>query len=457
MRRVKRLGWVMGTVLMLGGIAPAARAADKADKELENRVRALEKSLEQQQAQQQGQQKEAADTKSVKERVDAIEKDVKDSKDAIAKMLGVEIHGFVATDYNYNFNSPDSRTNRIHVFDEDANTFALDQANINIQRNKPEGLGFNLDLDFGKTAEVVGRATRWSGGTGAGESANSVELRQAYLKYTIPNTSFTIQAGKFVTYHGAEVIKSYNSFNYNISNSILFGNSIPFTHTGVLGTYAFGDLASVSAGLVNGWDNVSDNNDGKSVHGMFTLTPAPIFSFSLSGTYGPEQDNNGRSKRLMITPLFTIKPIDQLTFIIDYNYGNESNVAVPPGGIVANPNLTQTSLAQAPGNAMWQGVAGYVIVAATDALQVALRGEVFDDPDGVRTLFQQHGFGPGATFWEITPTVSYKITEGLTWRAEYRHDESDKRFFDKNNRTVANGALGQNGQDIIATELIYAF
>ena len=444
---MQRVGGVVVGILAAALPIRAALAADAATKSLEDRVHALEKSLEQQQ----GQQKEAADTKSVKERVDAIEKDVKDSKDAIAKMLGVEIHGFVATDYNYNFNSPDSRTNRIHVFDEDANTFALDQANINIQRNKPEGLGFNLDLDFGKTAEVVGRATRWSGGTGAGESANSVELRQAYLKYTIPNTSFTIQAGKFVTYHGAEVIKAYNNFNYNISTSILFGSSIPFTHTGVLGTYAFGDLASVSAGMVNGWDNVSDNNEGKSVHGMFTLTPTPVFSFSLSGTYGAEQDNNGRSKRLMITPLFTIKPIDQLTFIIDYNYGNESNVAFAPGV------TSTTALAPAQGNAMWQGVAGYVIVAATDALQVALRGEVFDDPDGVRTLFQQPGRGPGATFWEITPTVSYKITEGLTWRAEYRHDESDKRFFDKNNRTVANGALGQNGQDIIATELIYAF
>jgi hypothetical protein len=30
---------------------------------------------------------------------------------------------------------------------------------------------------------------------------------------------------------------------------------------------------------------------------------------------------------------------------------------------------------------------------------------VFDDPDGVRTLFQETGFGPGATFWEMTPTL----------------------------------------------------
>jgi hypothetical protein len=449
MRAVQRLGWVMLGALPLVALPAVGHAQAKSKKaaaaaesgadvgDLERRVRTIEQKLDQQQ------KGNTAEHGTMKQRVEAIEKEVKDTKDTIAEKLGVDFHGFVATNYNYNFNSPDSRTNRLHVFDEDANTFALDQANINIQRNQPEGLGFNLDLDFGKAAEVVGRFTRWSGGSGGGESSNSVELRQAYLKYTIPDTDFSLQAGKFVTFHGAEIIKSYNNFNYNISSGILFGNSIPFTHTGVLGSYAFGDLGSVSAGIINGWDNVSDNNDGKSLHAMLTLVPDPMFTFVLSGTYGPEQNDNGRSKRLMITPLITVKPIDQLTFIVDYNYGNESNVQL---------DAATASLIDAPGNAMWQGVAGYVVFAATDEVQVAVRGELFDDPDGVRTLFEEPGFGPGATFWEVTPTLAIKLTEGLLWRLEYRHDESDKRFFDKDERTFT-----QRGQDLIGTELIYAF
>jgi hypothetical protein len=383
----------------------------------------------------------ASMAQNLQDRVEALEKTVQEQKKSLAEALGLEIHALAAVDYNYNFNNPDSRVNKIHVFDEDANTFSLDDVYINVQRNVPEGLGFLVDVDFGQTAEVLGRATRWSNGSSS-ESDNSFELRQAYLKYTFPGTPFNIEAGKFVTFHGAEVIKTYNNLNYNVSNSILFGYAIPFTHTGLLGTYTFpNELGSFAAGIVNGWDNVVDNNDGKSVHTMLTLTPNSIVTFGLSGTYGPEQNDNGESKRLLITPLVTIKPADQWTFILDYDYGNESNIALSDGEIV-----------RAPGNAMWQGVAAYAVFAPTDRWQLALRGEVFDDPDGVRTLFQEPGFGPGATFWEVTQSVAYKITDGLTCRAEYRHDESDKTYFDNEHRASA-----QRGQDIVATELVYAF
>ena len=435
MRGFKQLGWVAVAALTVATLPQGTLAADAS---LEERVRALEKKVAREQ------KEEAAGQKTVIQRIEVIEKEVKDTEKSIGDKLGVEFHGFVAANYNYNLNSPDSHNNRIHVFDETANSIELDQANINVQRNKPEGLGFNLDLDFGKTAEVVGRTTQWRSNSnsdkfGLAGANSSVELRQAYLKYAFADSGFSLMAGKFVTFHGAEVIKAYNNFNYNISNSILFGFAIPFTHTGVIGTYAFGDLGSIAAGVVNGWDNVSDNNDGKSLTSMLTLTPSPMFTFNLATTYGPEENNNGRSKRLLITPLITVKPTDQLTLILDYNYGNESNTA---------PGLPTV---------MWQGMAGYVIVAVTDAVQLSLRGEVFDDPDGFRTGFTEPGRGPGATFWEVTPTVAYKITDGLTWRAECRHDESDKRFFDKDNRDVSHGGRGQRGQDLVATELIYAF
>jgi hypothetical protein len=254
-----------------------------------------------------------------------------------------------------------------------------------------------------------------------------------------------------VTLHGAEVIKSYNNINYNITNSILFGYSIPYTHTGVMGSYAFTDQVSLDLGLVNGWDNVADNNDGKSVHGGLNIAPDPHYSIYISGTYGAEQPANGESKRLMFTALITVKPTDKVTFLADYNYGNESNVKVAPSlGTPPDPPGSESLIGHAPGNAMWQGVAGYVIVALTDDLQFALRGEVFDDPDGVRTLVREAGFGPGATYWEFTPTVTYKVVDGLFWRNEYRHDEADKRVFPHAQTYV-------RGQDTLATELVYTF
>jgi len=382
---------------------------------------------------------------TVEDRLKALEKTVADQGKTLTEKLGVEVHGVLSTEANYNFNSPDSDTNQIHVFDEDANTFSLYQANINVQRNVPEGFGFNVDVDFGKVAEVVGRATWWSNNLNSTESRNSVELRQAYVKYAFGGTPFSFMAGKFVTLHGVEVIPAYNNQNYNISNSINFGYAIPFTHTGLMGTYAFPETwGSLTLGVVNGWDDVVDNNDGKSVHGALSLTPpGSIFSFSLASMYGPEQQDNGRSKRFLVTPIVTAKPLDHWTFVLEGNYGNESNVKLVNGALDATPST--------PGNSAWYGMAGYAVWAPAERWQVALRTEYFGDPDGVRTLYQQPGGdGPGVGIWEATLTPAYKIIDGLWLRAEYRHDEADKKYFE-------NGSNMVKGQDIIETQLVYTF
>lgn len=427
--QAKRLGWVVMAALAIGVSARVGHAADE-PKTLEERVQTLEKKL-----------------------------DLSNP----AATLGISIHGLVALDYLYDINRPsvaipasDATVKAapfLRTFENEKNTFLLNLANLHFERQPESGLGFVADLDFGETADVVNHTTFFDS-TSTGNGTDFFDARQFYLTYTVPvGSGIKLQAGRFVTLHGAEVIKSYNNLNYNITNSILFGFAIPFTHTGIMATYAFTDQLSLSAGIVNGWDNVVDNNDGKSVHAMLTYAPSPQFSIATSGTYGPEQtggpvtDNHGtplfvhagRSKRLMITTLVTVKPTDQLTLILDHNYGNESDV-VPRDGLLRT--------------AQWHGAAGYVIFAFTDSLSATLRGEIFDDMDGMRTLAAGvNGFGSGnqATYWELTPTLTYKVIDGLFWRNEYRHDESDsKRVFPREHGFV-------RGQDTLATELVYTF
>ncbi len=366
----------------------------------------------------------AAPAEGLETRVEKLE--------GLSILKGIEIHGFLAGNYTYNLNRPKSRKNGLLLFNEDDNTFSLNQANIQISKTADNGLGFLADIDFGDTAEIVGGVTRWSNSATNSESRNSIELRQAYLTYKFGiGNGLTLKAGKFVTLHGAEVIKSWNSFNYNISNSILFGWAIPFTHTGLMASYSFNDYVGMDLGLVNGWDNVADNNDGKTVHAGLTLKPHPQLSFYISGSYGPEQNDRGDSKRAMLTTLVTYKPTDRLTFILDHNWGNESELVENSKG-----NLTKS--------ADWHGVAGYAIYSLTDKLTASLRAEWFSDMDATRTGLKQD-------LWEITPTLTYSIAEGLFARFEYRHDESNKRFFENHRGDPL------SGQDVFATELIYAF
>src|SRR5215475_13432173 len=107
------------------------------------------------------------------------------------KTWGLEIHGLVSTNYTYNFNEPQNGKNGLLLMNRKSDHGDLDLANIRIQRVVEGELGFVTDLDFGKTAEVVGRSTWWCGGispsvSGKGscsESRNSFEAVQAYLTY----------------------------------------------------------------------------------------------------------------------------------------------------------------------------------------------------------------------------------------------------------------------------------
>lgn len=358
---------------------------------------------------------------ALEQRVNALEKKVDEQQKSIAATLGLDIHGMVATDYLYNFNNPDSRENQFRVVDTDANSFTVNDGFLSIAHTRKEdNLGFVIDMDFGKTGVALG-----------GSDSATARLREAYVTYKVPfGPGINLKAGKFVTLLGYEVLKTWDSFNPNITNSFLFGYAIPFTHTGLLADVPLGDMFTMDIGVVNGWDNSTDNNSGKTLLAGFGFNPCDALSFYLSGTYGPEQDNNGHSKRGVGTLVTTYKATNALTFVLDADYGNESDLV---------PNSTGTGFS----SALWYGAAGYAIYNLTDKISLNLRAESMVDSDGTRT-------GVSQTAWEITPTVGYQITDGLLWRGEYRHDESNKQFF-------MSGDHYARGQDTIETELIYGF
>jgi hypothetical protein len=190
-------------------------------------------------------------------------------------------------------------------------------------------------------------------------------------------------------------------------------------------------MFGVDIGIVNSWDAVVDNNDSKTLLAGIKVAPLDIYSMYIAGTYGAEQPDNGHSKRAMVTIANTLTLTDMVTLGLDLDWAQE------------------TDLLENGDTASWYGAAGYVVISPMERLSIALRAEVFDDPDGVRSGFQADGFGPGVTVWEITPTVSYQVTDGLLARFEYRHDEADKPFFQKDDQF-------QSGSDTVAVMLQYA-
>jgi Putative beta-barrel porin-2, OmpL-like. bbp2 len=173
-----------------------------------------------------------------------------------------------------------------------------------------------------------------------------------------------VDFGKYVTHLGYEVIQGYDGWNDNFSRSFLFGYAIPFTHTGLRLGYA-GEKASVSAMVVNGWDNVKDNNGGKSMGAQILLTPSKAVSFYVNWMGGPERADSS-DRRDVFNPILVLKP-GRFVLAADYVYGHEKNTF--------GPGLDVT----------WQGFAGYIRLNPSSRVGLTVRGEVFDDEDGART------------------------------------------------------------------------
>ncbi len=137
----------------------------------------------------------------------------------------VDVTGFVDVYYGYNFN----KTNpAFRTFDVQHNTFSLSLAEVAFAKGvTPESrVGFRADLDFGKTADLVGAYEPEDNGQEIYK-----HIQQAYVSLLTGKVTWDV--GKFVTPIGAEVIESQDNWNY--TRSILFGYAIPFYHTGRAG------------------------------------------------------------------------------------------------------------------------------------------------------------------------------------------------------------------------------
>ncbi len=329
----------------------------------------------------------------------------------------VAVNGVVSASYSYNINRPDSRLNGFRVFDFDDNSFKLDVIELVIQHAvaKPRDSGFRIDLEAGGSIPRVSAASGLFRDPVTGQSQD-FDLQQAFASYIAPvGSGLRLDAGKFVTHFGAEVIEGYDGWNENATRSLLFGYAIPFTHTGLRASYGFGPKIAATAMLVNGWDDATDNNRAKSVGAQLAWTPTGPFALYLNGMTGAERAGNDSDLRSLLDVFATLGISPRVKAGVNFDYGQEQ-------GLVPRPP-------QPPGTATWSGIAGYLRFTATNRVALVVRGEGFHDRDGVRT-------GTRQTLTEVTLTPEFRVTPRFVLRGDLRTDWSDRQVFSDGSRPV---------------------
>ena len=314
----------------------------------------------------------------------------------------IDFSGLVDGYYSLNFNHPASQYNQLYNFDARANQFSLNMTKLSLSHS-PDPVGFQVDFGFGRAFDIIANS---------GEKQPEIwrYIEQAYVSLKPAKAKgFEVDFGKFVTSDGAEVIETNGNWNY--SRSLLFTWAIPYYHFGVRTTFPVGKSFTGGVMLVNGWNNVEDNNSGKTVMFTGTLTKKK-FAWTVNYHTGPENPGTNRGWRNLFDTTLLLTPPGKLSAYINFDYGQNRAYA------------TSTSAASTVDK--WYGVAGALHYQFNGKWAFTPRVEWFADPHGFAT-----GTGVSQTVKEATFTGEYKMLEGLLARLEYRHDWSNQPFFER--------------------------
>jgi len=329
---------------------------------------------------------------------------------------GIDFSGLVDGYYTFNFNHPASATNGLYNFDTAANQFSLNMAKLSMSHSA-DPIGFQVDFGFGHAFDMI------NGIDNNGLRTKNIEQAFVSWKPKGKDSGFQMDFGKFVTSAGAEVIES--NANWNYSRSLLFSWAIPYYHMGFRATETKGHFTG-GFQLVNGWNNVEDNNSGKTLGFVGNITTKKI-SWMNNYYTGPENPgtNTGWRNLYDTTVLFT--PADKFNAYVNFDYGQNKS---------GSGSLEST--------AKWYGVAGAAKIQMNDHNAITPRIEWFKDQEGFET-------GVAQKVKEFTFTYEYKWTRGLLARLEYRRDWSNKNFFER-------GSTGSSDhQDTLALGIVAFF
>lgn len=309
----------------------------------------------------------------------------------------VQFGGTIDGYYNYTPNHPASRNVLYRNFDVRANSFSLNMAEFSLQM-PAEPLGFNLTLGAGRAWDLFNFADTAIG------FDNMRYIPQAYISYKPQKLGGTqIDFGKFFTAAGAELTEAYQTWNY--SRSLLYANG-PYYHFGLRTSTPIGQHFTLGLQLVNGWNNVEDNNSGKTV-GVSTAVTFSKFSWFNTYYGGTETGfvpGSNTGFRNFNSSVVNITPTDKISSYIQFDYGTEKS--------------------QMGGSYDWIAYAAAAKFQLTDKFAITPRFDYYYDKDGFIT-------GVSQKLKEFTITGEYRFIDNFFTRLEYRRDWSNQPVFER--------------------------
>ncbi len=368
-----------------------------------------------------------ATTGSQEAEVDAAEAASDESEswklfDGILKDTGVEAGGWLSLgwhgDSNDLFNSNPDRIN-VHQ----AWLFA---EKVATSENGELGFGFRLDalygtdagdtVSFGNGVDSSGDGRGWDAGSNFQRgSGYGFALPQAYVEAA--SGDWSVKAGHFYTLIGYEVVGAPGNFFY--SHAITMYNSEPFTHTGVLASYAASDDTTYYGGWTAGWDTGFEQfAEGSNFLGGVSTSVSDDVALAYMTTIG---DFGARgSEGFMQSVIFDVALADDLNYVVQSDLLHV--------GSTGEDHI---------------GINQYLFYTVDDQLSLGGRFEWWKS-DAITGYAPHGGTAPtsgSVSHFEATFGANYLLAPNIMLRPEYRYDWSEGADYNQ----------GILGFDLVAT------
>lgn len=265
-----------------------------------------------------------------------------------------------------------------------------------------------LDLAYGPSGQA---ATGFDPRFGPGGTTSRIFVQQALVALRFEKV--TVEAGRFVSPAGFEVIEAKDNWLY--SHGLLFNFAKPLALEGVRVFFPASPELTLTAGLANGSDLYSND---------LGFNATPYKTLILGGVYAKESH---QAKLHLFVSKDPVTADD--VFLLDGVYTR----AMGPTAFNVSADFGQQ------GSSSWLGLGASIKHAlAPDGLRIVGRLEYLDDQDGIHTLpaFGAPALAPAPTVLSLTGGVNYPVGSNAELRAELRLDQASEKYYDGESTAV---------------------